>query len=93
MMPPLRTFWKSDNSVRLTVPKRVTKKSSLACFQVRSSLLAPYLEVTRTSVWIFSSALSSNRLAMLRPLAARPMSGISWTRSTYTRPRFVKNMR
>ena len=93
MMPPLRTLPNSLSVVFFTVPCCVAKKSSPGCCQVMLSLFASSLDWMRMRAAIFSFAWSSSRLAMLRPFEARPMSGISWTRSTYTRPVFVKNMR
>ena len=82
MMPPLRTLENSLREVFFTVPCCVANNSSPDCDHVASSLLASVLERMRIRAATFSSAFNSRRLAMLRPLAARPMSGISCTRST-----------
>ena len=93
MIPPLRTLAKSSSGVFFTVPCWVAKNRNPGCCQVVSSLFGPVLASMRIRAAMVSPCFSSSRLAMLRPLAARPMSGISCTRSTYTRPVFVKNIR
>ncbi len=82
MMPPLRTLAKSSKGVFLTVPWRVAKNRKPGCCQVVSSLFGPVLATIRIKAAMVSLGLSSRRLAMLRPFEARPISGISCTRST-----------
>jgi hypothetical protein len=70
------------SAVFLTVPCLVAKKTKPGCSQVMSSLFGVGLGQHADERGDFSPAFNSSRLAMLRPLAARPMSGISCTRST-----------
>ena len=68
MMPPLRMFLKSLRFDFFTMPLRVAKTMCSLSFQVSSSVFWPWMRMVAA---IFSSARSSSRFAMLRPLLTR----------------------
>ncbi len=82
LMPLGRGRENAPNAVFLTRPFAVQKKTNFSS----------KAETGRTAV-LDSCSCSFSRFAMERPRAVRAISGMSYTFSQYTRPRFVKNRR